>query len=135
MPREVYREFELYQDYPPGWWHACHQDYDGPEDGRYYVEKTKQAVINIIDDYWDDQPEPKKTEETPPMITLTPAYGRDYKSSQSVIKDYLAGKDFILNDITSPWNGKPCSCRDFPNQQVKIRYHNLQRITIVESKE
>ena len=69
------------------------------------------------------------------MITLTPAYGRDYKSSQSAIKDYLAGKDFILNDPTSLWNGKVCDCHDFPNQQVKIRYHKLQRVTIVESKE
>jgi hypothetical protein len=41
------------------------------------------------------------------MITLTPAYGRDYPSKQAVINDLLAGKDFIFNDYSSRWNGKP----------------------------
>ena len=34
------------------------------------------------------------------MPTLTPAYGRDYKSGKAAIQDYKDGKDFILNDIT-----------------------------------
>lgn len=62
-------------------------------------------------------------------MTLTPAYNRDYPSATTVIEDYLAGKDFILNDITSRWHGRYCSCRDFPDQQVKLRYRNLTRAT------
>ena len=30
------------------------------------------------------------------MITLTPAYGRDYKSKAAVLEDWNAGKDFII---------------------------------------
>ena len=67
-------------------------------------------------------------------MTLTPAYGRDYTSAAKAIEDYLAGRDFILNDITSPWDGKPCSCRDFPNQEVKLRY-NRQRNVVLATKE
>ena len=62
-------------------------------------------------------------------MTLTPAYGRDYPSAKAAKADYLAGKDFVLNDITSPYDGKYCSCRDFPNQQVMLRYRKLQRVT------
>ena len=62
-------------------------------------------------------------------MTLTPAYGRDYPSAKTVIQDYLAGSDFILNDITSRYDGKPCSCHDFPNQQVTLRYRKLHRAT------
>jgi len=62
------------------------------------------------------------------MPTLTPAYGRDYASAKKAKADYLAGKDFILNDITSRWDGKPCSARDFLGQAVNIRYHKLARV-------
>ena len=63
------------------------------------------------------------------MKTLTPAYGRDYTKKTDVLKDYFGGKDFILNDITDPYDGKPCSCRDFPGETVKLRY-NRQRSVI-----
>ena len=29
--------------------------------------------------------------------TLTPAYGREYKSAKEVKADFVAGKDFVLN--------------------------------------
>ena len=63
------------------------------------------------------------------MSTLTPAYGREYKSAKEAKADYFAGKDFILNDVSSPYNGKYCSCRDFVGQQITLRYHLLSRIT------
>lgn len=62
------------------------------------------------------------------MTTLTPAYGRDYTSQKAALKDYYDGKDFILNDITSRWDGKPCSCSDFPNTAVIIRYNRLRLV-------
>jgi len=37
---------------------------------------------------------------------LTPAYGRDYKSKSKIMADLKAGKDFILHDEFSRWNGK-----------------------------
>jgi len=62
------------------------------------------------------------------MPTLIPAYGRDYTSAKAAKADYLAGKDFILNDIMSCYHGKPCSARDFLGQMVNIRYHKLARV-------
>lgn len=65
------------------------------------------------------------------MVTLTPAYGRDYRSKTSAIADLEAGKDFILNDYASKWNGKPCSILDFePGTQVKVRYKQLRMVFV-----
>ena len=58
--------------------------------------------------------------------TLTPAYGRDYKSEEQVLKSFNDGKDFTYNDISSPYDGKYCSIRDFkPGQRLKFRYDKL----------
>jgi hypothetical protein len=57
------------------------------------------------------------------MPILTPAYGRDYTTSTAVLKDYKGGKDFIYNDISSPYHGKYCSCRDFIDEEVTLRFH------------
>ena len=40
------------------------------------------------------------------MLTLTPAYGRDYKSRQTVINDLRANRDFVVADIVSPDCGR-----------------------------
>lgn len=62
------------------------------------------------------------------MHTLSPAYGRDYKSAASAIADYKAGKDFRLEP-----SGQYCSIRDFSGP-VKIRYAKLTRATIYNPK-
>lgn len=64
--------------------------------------------------------------------TLTPAYGRDYKSWQGCVDDFEAGKDFILNLIGSRWNGKPCSIRDLKGQfpQVTLRFNGKEDVYI-----
>jgi hypothetical protein len=67
------------------------------------------------------------------MTTLTPAYGRDYKNRNDVITDFNNDKDFIINDMFSPYNGKYCNKSDIKNtyKSVKIRYNKLQKIIIV----
>lgn len=35
------------------------------------------------------------------MVTLTPAYGRDYKTKKEFMADFEAGKDFIINTIST----------------------------------
>ena len=52
--------------------------------------------------------------------TLTPAYGRDYKTKKEVIKDFRAGKDFKFNHF----NGSVyCSIRDgVVGEMVKLCY-------------
>ena len=67
-------------------------------------------------------------------MTLPPAYNRDYKNKKDVITDFNNNKDFIVNDIFSPYNGKACNKLDLENvnyKSVKIRYNRLQKIIIV----
>jgi len=61
-------------------------------------------------------------------MLVVPAYGRDYKSAKSAKADWKAGKDFIINDFFSPYDGKPCSIRD-TKDQVMIRYDRLRKVT------
>ena len=63
------------------------------------------------------------------MTTLTPAYGRDYKTAKEARADYYAGLDFIFNKPTHKNNGAYCSCRDLINETVTIRYHRQSRVT------
>lgn len=57
------------------------------------------------------------------MITLTPAYGRDYKTAKQARAAWAAGLDWILNDPASRFNGKPISIRDLPpGTGVRLRY-------------
>jgi hypothetical protein len=59
-------------------------------------------------------------------VTVTPAYGRDYKTQKEAKADWDAGKDF--RDARSL---QYCSIRDFRNESpdvhVTIRYRNLTR--------
>jgi len=64
------------------------------------------------------------------MPEVTPAYGRDYKKRSDAVADWEAGKDFILRDFTSRWDGKPISIRDGLTN-VMIRYSNNRKVTNV----
>ena len=66
-------------------------------------------------------------------MTLTPAYNRDYKNKKDVLTDFNNNKDFIINDMFSPYNGKYCNKSDIKNtyKSVKIRYNKLQKVIIV----
>lgn len=66
------------------------------------------------------------------MITLTPAYNRDYKSKKALMDDIKANKDFILNDYMSPWSGKPISPNDLKGQTILFRYSNLKKVTSIK---
>ena len=57
--------------------------------------------------------------------TLTPAYGRDYKSRLAAIESLEAGKDWL----SQPEN-KPCSIRDLqPGATVTLRFGQLRKVT------
>lgn len=56
-------------------------------------------------------------------MTLTPAYGRDYKSKAEVIAAFQSGKDFEANSFDVA--GK-CSIRDFPaGTKLTLRYKRM----------
>jgi len=67
-------------------------------------------------------------------LTLTPAYGRDYKNAKSVKDDFGNNKDFIVTDFFNPYDGKPANKSDLTGQysQVMIRYSNLMKIVVVK---
>ena len=70
-------------------------------------------------------------------MTLTPAYGRDYKSQKAVKADWDNNKDFVVNDISSPWNGSYCNQSDLQNAGITsaiIRYDRLAKIMSVKVK-
>ena len=63
-------------------------------------------------------------------MTLTPAYGRDYTSKTQVQKDWDANRDFIIADISHPYNGKYANKSDLAKEfdVVFIRYQKLTKI-------
>lgn len=63
-------------------------------------------------------------------MTLTPAYGKDYKSKKKVEAAFREGKDFHMTDIVKGLSGY-CSIRDFqPGDEVTIRYKKLTQVHI-----
>ena len=65
-------------------------------------------------------------------ITLTPAYGRDYRNKQEVKADFEADKDFLLQDFFSPYDGKPINkSQILPGKKVNIRYSNLRKVAVL----
>lgn len=64
--------------------------------------------------------------------TVTPAYGRDYKTAKAAKESWLAGKDWAVADIMNRWYGKPISIRDFaPGQSVILRFDGMRKVTRV----
>jgi len=72
------------------------------------------------------------TDDSMDGAILTPAYGRDYKSAKAVEKDFLNGKDFIFNKVSSRYTGKPCSIRDAEaGDRVELRYDKMRKLTTI----
>lgn len=66
------------------------------------------------------------------VLTLTPAYGRDYKSKDAVLADWYADKDFIESSSGKYINQEDVS-RYSPNAVIRIRYSKLRKVVIVPS--
>lgn len=58
--------------------------------------------------------------------TLTPAYGRDYKSKTAILADFNAGKDFLLQPQGLPINKAQIA----PGVVVNIRYGQLRKVAV-----
>jgi hypothetical protein len=66
-------------------------------------------------------------------MTLTPAYGRDYKSKADVMKDFESDKDFEVNDVTA--QGQYTNRAGLVAMKVRsvtIRYARLTRVAVVK---
>lgn len=73
------------------------------------------------------------------VLTVTPAYGRDYQNEASAIAAWNAGKDFIAETINgNPVHGTYVSIRDvnIPASmnitEVRIRYRGKTQVAILE---
>lgn len=67
-------------------------------------------------------------------MTITPAYGRDYKTAKAAKADFAADKDFIVADFFDRYDGKPVNKSDLINAgktSVLIRFCRLTKITMV----
>ncbi len=63
---------------------------------------------------------------------ITP-YLTDYSTPEEANNAWNSGKDFILHDISSQWDGKPCCSRDFPkNEQLKLRFKKKREFLFVK---
>ena len=64
-------------------------------------------------------------------MTLTPAYGRDYKTAKAAKNAWVNGHDFIIADMSSPWDGKPTNIHDEHAGYINIRYNQLRKVTVI----
>lgn len=71
---------------------------------------------------------------SPNTIALTPARGRDYPSAARVLEHLKEGRDFIVADMSSPWDGKPCNIEDLKRAGVlraNVRYGALRKVAVI----
>jgi len=68
-------------------------------------------------------------------ITLSPAYGRDFKSRKEAEANFLAGQDWRIESIHSPWCGSYATRAELIQggiREVELRYARLTKATIVK---
>ena len=65
-------------------------------------------------------------------ITVTPAYGRDYKSKAADKADYNAGKDFRITDFFSGDDGRSINKEDAEREGIvlSIRYDRQTKVVL-----
>lgn len=70
---------------------------------------------------------------TKPLTALTPAYGRDYHDAITAKGDFLDGRDFIIRDVSSKWDGKSANIDAFASgNTVLIYYYQTKKSTVVK---
>ncbi len=71
------------------------------------------------------------------FVTLTPSYGRDYKSKKEVQADWDAGKDFTINSFGHPDDGRQINKQDAerePGVTYNIRYKRNTQVHVIKIK-
>ena len=62
-------------------------------------------------------------------LTVTPAYGREYKTAKAAKADWHANKDFIINDAFNRWDGKPINKEQAAEYSITIRFADNRKTT------
>ena len=63
-------------------------------------------------------------------MTVSGAYGRDYKTAKAAKADWDAGKDFIIRDLFHSYEGKPINKAQAGAQSVVIRFAQDRKATL-----
>ena len=108
-------------------------------DGNVVVEH--RYVRDIVEGALRDYPHRENQERRlRPMITatLTPAYGREFKSGAEVLTHYRNNGDFLLNDASSRWYQKPINREqllDSKYTHAQLRYNQLRNVIVINIQE
>lgn len=63
--------------------------------------------------------------------SLTPAYGRDYRSKGAVLEDWLARKDFVLNTMSGSTYFNIQSAEDDGIMEIQVRFAKMRKVGIL----
>lgn len=66
-------------------------------------------------------------------LTVRAAYGRQYKNRAQIVADWAAGKDFLICDISSLYDGKPVNKESTPGYTVFVRYGNDRKVCVINN--
>lgn len=67
-------------------------------------------------------------------VTLTPAYGRDYKNKSEVKTAWESDKDFLIQSFGHPYDGKPMNKAQATAGTVyNIRYCRMTKVLPVKT--
>jgi hypothetical protein len=69
-------------------------------------------------------------------MTLTPAYGRDYKSKAAVAEDWQGNRDWCIADVFHPDCGRHATREELAKDfcEVRIRYDKLRKVCVADTK-
>ena len=65
-----------------------------------------------------------------PYLTVTPAYGRDYKTKKEAIQEWENGKDFQVQSLFGSGYINKADAK--PGTTVNIRYKRMTQIAVVK---
>lgn len=65
-------------------------------------------------------------------MTLTPAYGRDYKSKKEILSDLLAGKDFIVHEPHGSTYINLAGLRAAEVVEINVRYRAMRSVSVFQ---
>jgi hypothetical protein len=99
---------------------------------------VKGARVMKMREYLSGGMSEETLDEGKSRLQLVPAYGRDYKSKKEVEAAWNDGKDFMIQDMSSPDDGRYINIEDAKNdsdlQEVNIRFKRLTQVAVIKIK-
>ena len=66
-------------------------------------------------------------------MTVTPAYGRDYKTQKEAKASWASNEDWLIADFFHPYDGKPINKpqADAEGLQITLRFCGLRKVAVL----